>query len=470
MTSQHQLTISDDRLERASSRQGRGRFSLSRLIYSAKNEQLQYLSQSVRLDESLSPRLTKLTALSIGLSVLAFIGWASITNINEIARASGEVVPIGFEQTIQHLDGGIVRDILVQDGDVVEQGQLLLNLNGVGAIEDQRRMEERKKALEVKAERLNAFLAGRKPIFNQQGEGVDKAIVEQSDAYRAMLLARSQQSAIVSKQITQKEHELSILRARKTTIAENLKTLKDLQGRYQTLYDKGHLSYVRLAETTQRLTSLRGERATLDGQIRQASVAIDEFNERLGSLEAIQRDEAYRELHEVEAEIAQTRELLAKAEQRVERLSVRSPVQGIVKGLSINTIGGVVQPGQTLMSVLPIGNELVVEAKIPPRDIGHVHVGQNVLVKVSAYDFARYGALRGTLDFISAATFKSDGSERFYRGRVKLEKAHMGESAMDEPILPGMTVTAEIVTGEKTILDYLLKPVHQAVTTALSER
>ncbi|MBU0859625.1 MAG: HlyD family efflux transporter periplasmic adaptor subunit, partial [Alphaproteobacteria bacterium] len=155
---------------------------------------------------------------------------------------------------------------------------------------------------------------------------------------------------------------------------------------------------------------------------------------------------------------------------RVQRLAVKAPVNGLVKGLSVNTIGGVVQPGQALMEIIPMDENLVVEVRIPPRYIGPLKVGQAVQVKVSSYDFSRYGSVTGTLDFISATTFIGENGERFYRGRVLLDKNFVGAPAQKNILMPGMTVMADIVTGNKTILEYLLKPVHRAMLSSFSER
>jgi HlyD family secretion protein/adhesin transport system membrane fusion protein len=141
-----------------------------------------------------------------------------------------------------------------------------------------------------------------------------------------------------------------------------------------------------------------------------------------------------------------------------------------VKGLSVNTIGGVVQPGQALMEIVPLDKDLVVEVRIPPRYIGPMHVGQRVQLKVSSYDFSRYGSIGGTLDYISPTTFMGENGERFYRGRVRLDQNYVGHSPRQNIIMPGMTVMADIITGNKTILEYLLKPIHRALLSSFSER
>ena len=172
----------------------------------------------------------------------------------------------------------------------------------------------------------------------------------------------------------------------------------------------------------------------------------------------------------VESDLSQVQERVEKLESQVERLNIRSPVHGSVKGLKISTIGGVIDPSQVVMQIVPIEGGLMVETRIQPRDIGHIKPGLDVNVKVSSYDFSRYGTVRGKLDYISATTFENETGDRYYLGRVSLEKNYVGNDPKQYIIIPGMTVQAEIVTGSKSILDYLLRPVHKSVTSSFSER
>lgn len=445
-------------------------FSLTRMLFPARDEQLRYLSQSARLREAVNPRLVRATAMTVSAAVFIFLAWAAITNINEIARTPGEVVPFGFEKTVQHLDGGVIAEILTHEGDMVEAGQLLLRLDSGGVKEDLTRARKKQWALQVQAERLRAFAESRIPDFGRFGNRNPLLIAEQQQIFETMVQAREQQADVIRSQVEQKRQDLTILKSRLATTERNLKAERDIYDRYKTLHDKGVLSYVRLSEAEQAVNASRGERETLREQINQAETSIGEFGSRLKSLGAVQRDEAYRELHLVEAELAQNSEIVSKLARRDDRLELRAPVRGIVKGMTVNTIGGVVQPGQEILSVLPLDERLVVETRIPPQYIGHVAVGQPVQIKVSAYDYSRYGSLEGRLDFISATTFRSEKNERYYGGRVIFDETALRAAGQTLPILPGMTVMAEIVTGEKTILEYLLKPVRTAFDTAFSEK
>jgi HlyD family secretion protein/adhesin transport system membrane fusion protein len=452
----------------------RVRHLLSRVVPSlrdgASDRQLRFLSQSARLEEGTPPKLVRGVALLSSLTLLGFLVWAGLTNINEVARTPGEVVPTGFVQTVEHLDGGTVRAINAAEGQIVQKGEVLLLLDGAGTSEDMAAARKKQWALEIRAERLRAFVNNRTPDFRKFGDPKDPVIAEQSDIFNTMMAAHAQQKRVIEDQISQKEKALSELSVRLETVAKNLKTMQKVHEGRQTLYNKALLPYTKLAETEKEVTSLGGEMQAIEMQTRQAQAAIQEFKARLESLGSTNRDGKFHELHQVASDLEQNRELINKLEARIARLSVKSPVRGIVKGLKVNTIGAVIQPGNTLMSIVPLDEALVVETRIPPHQIGHVSVGQPVKIKVSAYDFSRYGVVNGTVQSISATTFSDNAGSPYYRGKVALAKNFVGESAALHPVLPGMTVMAEIITGEKTVLDYLLKPIHSSFATAFSER
>lgn len=449
---------------------GRPRFSFARLLFPVRDEQLRYVSQAARLEEGVSPRLTWLTAMAVSLSVFAFIGWAALTTVFEVTRTPGEVVPLGFEQIVQHLDGGIVEQIHVREGAIVEKDALLVQLDGGGLLEELDQAETKHWSLQIEAERLRALVEGREPDFSQFGQPRTGVVADQRAIFDSTIQSRETKSAVIDNQIAQKRHQLQVLRTRASTARANLASVKDIYERYKALHQKGHISIVRLSEAEQELNSIRGELASLANQTRQAEAAIAEYRTRGSSHSASEKDQTYKRLHEIDTQIGLNAAFVEKLRKQAARLAVRSPTRGIVKGLAVNTVGGVVQPGQQLMSILPLDERLVIEARISPKDIGHLGIGQPVQVRVSAYDYSRYGVLPGTLEFISATTFQGESRDRFYRGRIAFAESHMEANGVRKPILPGMTVTAEIITGERTILSYLVKPVHAAVTSAFNER
>ncbi len=432
-------------------------------------DQLRYLPQSVKMEEAVNPHIVRLTMMLISIAILIFILWSSFTEINEMARAEGEVVPQGFVQVVQHLDGGLVREILTGEGDLVEEGQILVRIDDGGARQDLAESQALQNSLEMQSERLHAFVENREPDFSTFGK--NKEFVEkQQRIFYSMINARKKERNVIEDQIIQKHEILNTLKARQNTLTKNIEIAEELMDMSEQLKIKGSVSKKDYLETKQTLNDLQGDMAVAQADIAGAQSTLAEYGSRLSSLDARHQDEVYIQLDGIESQLKQNYEVITKLKSRAARLDIRAPVTGIVKGLKLNTIGGVVEPGRTFMEIVPIDKTLVVEARILPSDIGHVKVGQNVRIKVRSFDFSRYGALDGTLDFITATTFLDDQNTPYYRGRIILSQNFVGKFSGRNIILPGMTVEADIVTGKKTILAYLLKPIHLSLRSALSER
>ena len=444
--------------------------SILALRAKGRDQQLRYLAQSARLEEVDNHRLIRLTLLTISIAILVFIAWSAQATISEMSRAPGEVVPEGSQRTVQHLEGGRIDQILVRNGQIVDRDQPLMVLDGSGVEEDLERARSKQLSLKVKAERLRAFIDGREPDFSAFDTVSDTYIDQQLQSFRSMLNARQNEKKIVRAQISQKNETIALLKARKQNVADELALVSDLYLRHVKLFDQGYLTRSKLIETERQRNGLLGDLTEFDNQIRQAKVALYEFENRLLSLDANHSDDAHRQLDDVEAELRQNREIVTKLRRRAERLTVRAPIHGVVKGLAVNNVGAVIASGQVIMELVPLNEKLVVDVRIPPQHVGHLSTGQAVQVRVSSYDFGRYGSVAGRLEAISATTFVGERGERYYRGRIRLEQAHVGSDPMTNTILPGMTVMADIITGEKTILDYLLKPIRQSIKTAFTER
>ena len=440
-------------------------------ISGKRERQTRYLSQAIQLEESVNPHIIKVTMAMISMAIVVFLVWAGFTNINEVARTSGEAVPMGYQQTVQHLEGGMVKNIAVREGEIVQEGQVLISLSDAGLVEDISRVRSKQLSLDMQAERLRAFVEDRQPDFRKfEAEGATpKMINDQMAFFKDMSEARETEKQIIRDQIAQKKQAIGSLETDLSTVQQNLRIAQDVFWRRQQLNEKGYVSDIQVLEDRRSVNSARGEIKALQNEILVAKEEIKEFEGRLESLTATHRDDANQKLDHVLAERAQNNELIKKVENRIERLDIRAPTHGLVKGLAVNTVGAVVQPGQTIMEVVPLDKSLEVQVKISPQDIGHLKVGQPVQVKFSTYDFSRYGFVKGTLDQISATTFQGDKGERFYQGRILLDQNYVGNDP-NNVVMPGMTVMADVITGEKTILQYMLKPIHLSMKTAFTER
>jgi HlyD family secretion protein/adhesin transport system membrane fusion protein len=432
--------------------------------------QNRYLSQAIQLEESTNPVITRLTLITISAGIIAFIAWASFTNINEMAHTPGEVVPQGFQQVVQHLEGGIVAKIDVTEGDLVEKGQRLMSIDGTGSKEDLERAMSKQVTLNMQEERLRAYTENREPDFSAFTSFTAKAAIkDQKSFFDGMVESRFEEQRVIEEQIKQKRQVIGTLQSDLHTAQESYNIMKSLFDKRSGLHKQGYVSDVKFLETQQQLNNTKGDIDQIRSRITVANSEISEFENRLKSLNANQRDEVHERLDQLLADKAQNAELIGKLRDRVKRLEVVSPTRGLVKGLTVNTVGAVIQPGQVLMEIVPLDEELMVQVKIQPQHIGHLKTGQDVQVKFSSFDFSRYGFVPGKITQISATTFTGEKGERYYQGLVELERSHVG----DDPhnlVLPGMTVMADIITGRKTILQYLLKPIHTSLKTAFTER
>lgn len=434
-----------------------------------RDKQTRFLSQAIQLEESVNPHIIQATMSMVSLALLAFVVWAAYANINEVARTPGEIVPQGYQKTVQHLEGGIVKAIHIREGEIVEAGAILVTLDDASIREDIERTRIKQTGLEMQAERLRAFSEGREPDFSAYSDSPQNDITSQKSYFDGMKSARSKESDIIRTQIEEKRQAIKSLQTDLQTTRSSLSIAQDIYDRRNKLNQRGYASDMQLLDDQSRVTQARGDIRRLESQIVQAKSEVQQFEQRLQSLSATHLDDSLEKLSAITLEIAQNEKIIEKLQERIGRLDIRAPSRGLVKGLKINTIGAVIQPGETLMEIVPLDEQLEVSVKISPQDIGHLKIGQSVQVKFSTYDFSRYGFITGKLDQISASTFAAENGDRFYQGRVLLDQNYVGHNK-ENIVMPGMTVMADVITGEKTILQYLLKPIHLSLQTAFSER
>lgn len=422
-----------------------------------------HLTQSIALEESALPHIARVGVALIGAIMASFLIWAANTEVEEIASAMGQVIPSSHVQTIQHLEGGIVKSILVRDGQLVEQDQPLLQLDDTSAGADLGQIRAREQALAMQAERLRRFTGS--------GAHQDIVLSEKEQAIlRSMEDARASQRAVISEQLAQKQQELKRLTSLREALEKNVALLDRENAIRQYVAQKGYGSLLTALTSERELNQMRGQLDDTTTQVEQAKDAIRESQSRLTSVDADLRQEAMKTLGQVEGELAQVRESLEKIAGTARRTLITSPMRGLVKGLSVNTLGAVAEPGKVLLEIVPVDSELMVEAMVLPTDVGHLRPGQTVNVKVSAYEFSRYGTVPGLLENVSATTFVTPDGRAFYKTKVKLERTYVGKDPARNIIMPGMTVQADIITGSRTVLQYLLKPIYVSRLTAFHER
>ncbi|WP_296990993.1 HlyD family type I secretion periplasmic adaptor subunit [Thalassospira sp. UBA1131] len=429
-----------------------------------------YLSHAVLLEEGGISVFVRSAMVMLSVGFLALIAWSATTEIKETAITFGQVMPTSAVNKIQHLEGGIIEQIMVRDGDLVEQGQVLIRLKADGAQAELSQTETRLGNLQLEAERYRALAEGREPDFTTLMVQYPELAQNQDEIYRIQTELDANQSEILQVQIKERNAELAQLSEQEATLRKSVDLLSQEVTMRRSLYEQGLNSKVLFLNIQRELNEAQGNLSGVIAEKARARETIAEANLRLNELEKTQREEAITELGRLGGEIAQAREALRKLRDRVDRLEIIAPTRGYIKGLQFTTIGGVIAPAQVVMELVPVDDVLIAETRISTEDIGHVHLGQPVTVKVSAFDFIRYGGINGELVSISASTFVDEDGRPYYKGKVALEADAVGEGAAAQKIIPGMTVQADIQTGERTLLQYLLKPVYVSLDQAFSER
>lgn len=429
-----------------------------------------HLAQAVQLEESGTAPLVRFTMLMAALACLVFVGWATVTRVEEVAIAEGEIVPMGSLKTIQHLEGGQVEEVLVKEGQLVEADQPVVRLSPVQPMAELEQTRAREMTLLLKSERLRSFVESRKPDFSFAGPQYASLVADNTSILQAQSQSRETARAIIMSQIEQKRSDLRLLEAQQKSMREQVQALAEEMKIRDQLVAKGLVTRIAHLDTKRELARAEGELTRILGQAVSAREAVLEMERRLIDSQSALQKTSMDELGVTIAELAQVQETIARLEDRVHRLVVTAPNRGFIKGLTVKNAGAVIQPGGLVAELVPADQELRAEAKILPKDVGHVKLGQKVKIKVSTYDFARYGFIWGELTRISASSFLNEKGEPHFKGQVTLSKNYVGEDSAKHVISPGMTVTAEVITGDKTLLQYMLKPIFTQLQQSFHER
>lgn len=412
-----------------------------------------------------------LTILSVAFFVVMGV-WAHYAVLDEVTRGEGTIVPSSRTQVIQNLEGGILAEILVHEGDIVEAGDVLVRVQNTVAqasLQDARAQYLTLRATEA---RLIAELEGADEIEFPE-DVVEEAPVVVADQQRLFEARRRQLEAqinVLEAQARQRKQEVAEMNSRRQQLEQSLALARDELAITAPLVQKGVMPRIDLIRIERQVADLEGEIRTIRTAIPRLQAAEQEAAQRIEEMKLTTRTEASNELNKTRAELKSISQSLFAGQDRVTRTAVVSPVRGTVKDLKINTVGGVIQPGEDIMEIVPLDDTLIVEVRIRPADIAYLRPDQKAIVKISAYDFSIYGGLTAKLERISADTIRDEEGESFYHVYLRTEENALHHRGEVLPIIPGMTVTAEILTGQKSVLDYLLKPILKAKDTALRER
>ncbi len=432
--------------------------------------QMKHLSREAILEEVGPSRF----AVVAGLIVIGLIGaaiyWSNMVEITSVAKTVGKVTPTGYERVVQHLEGGIVREISVRNGDLVKSGDVILRFDETLRLAELEQIRARDGSLRIKELRLRAFIDGGEPDFGELAEKLTDQVAEGEFILRATRERIAGQKAVLGSRIRQRQKSVEIFKQQRASLKDQQKLVNESVTMRQKLFKSGHGSRINLINTQLELSRVQGALAESVVSIEQARASIQEAENELLELEVTERGKALEDLSNVMAERAEVRENLARLEDRVNRLAVIAPVSGVIHGLQVNTPGAVVEPAQVLMTIVPLDEQVVVETEIEPSDIGHIVVGQEASVTVSGFDSRRYGNVKGTLTNVSPTTFTDEKGRSYFKGRIRLSQDFIETGTTRHKVVPGMIVQADITTGSQTLLRYLTTPVYVAMLQAFSER
>ena len=416
-----------------------------------------------------TPRGARLLIWLGGLAVFVLIVWAAWADLDEVTRGEGKVIPSRQVQILQSLDGGIVSDILVKEGQTVKVGDLLVKVDSTRMVSSLRENQSQYLSLLAKAARLRAIAEGSRYVPPPEVVNAAPEIAEQErNLYESRRAELEAGMAVARQQSLQRSQELISVRARREQAAQSYTlTAKELEMT-RPLAKTGAISDVELLRLERDVARYRGERDSADSDIPRLQSAVSEANRKIQETDLTFRNIARSELSEVNAKINALSEGSAALQDRVKQTDIRSPVNGTVKQLKVNTVGGVVQPGKDIIELVPSDDALILETRVSPRDIAFLQPGQKAMVKFTAYDYAIYGSLDATLELISADSVLDEKGNAFFLVRVRTLSTTIGPQKL--PIIPGMMAEVDILTGKKSVLTYLLKPILRAKATAMTER
>jgi adhesin transport system membrane fusion protein len=416
-----------------------------------------------------TPRGARTLIWLSAIAVTVLIGWAALAKLDEVTRAEGKVIPSRQVQILQSMDGGMVSEILVKEGQSVKVGDLLLKVDPTRMVSSLRENRSQYLSLLAKAARLQAIADGARfvPPPEVVSEAPDIAAQERSlyESRRAELDATI---GVARQQSLQRSQELVSVRAKREQASQSYTlTARELEMT-RPLTKTGAISDVELLRLERDVARYRGERDSANSDIPRLESAVAESNRKIQEVELTFKNVARSELSEVNAKINALSEGSTALEDRVKQTEIRSPVNGTVKQLKVNTVGGVVQPGKDVIELVPSDDALLLEARVAPKDIAFLKPGQKAMVKFTAYDYAIYGSLEATLELISADSVLDEKGNAFFLVRVRTLSTTIGAQKL--PIIPGMVAEVDILTGKKSVLTYLLKPILRAQARAMTER
>ncbi|MEO5346784.1 MAG: HlyD family type I secretion periplasmic adaptor subunit [Magnetococcus sp. YQC-9] len=431
----------------------------------------QFMTESAAARQNRVHPYAHLLLVVIALFLASVLYWSAYAELDEVTIGVGKVIPSGQVKVVQSLEGGILADLSVTEGEIVNKDQVLLQIDDTQFQASFRESRSKFLALTARHARLEAE-ANDTPlelpaiVMNEKPELM---------ANEEKLLATHRKeiksaTSMLANQVEQRQHELGGLIATEKQLRHRLELLRKEVNLTEPMVKKGIMSEVELLRMRREVVEMEGSLENCTLSIPRTRSMLEEARTKLQEPVLIARSKAQTDLNEVRSELNQLQESLTGLQDRVRRTAIRAPVRGTVIRVRIHSIGQVIRSGTDLVEIMPLDDSLLIEAQIRPADIAFLHPGQKTMVKFTAYDFSIYGGLGGLLEQISADAIANEKGESYFKILVRTQKNHLGTDQHVLPIIPGMVATIDIMTGKKTVLDYLLKPILRAKANALREK
>ncbi|MCL1060480.1 HlyD family type I secretion periplasmic adaptor subunit [Shewanella gelidimarina] len=437
-----------------------------------------------------APTSHRLTIWALASLAVTFLIWAYFAELDQVTTGMGKVIPSSQIQIIQSLDGGILQDMYVQEGLMVTKGQALARIDATRFKSDFAQQEQEVNSLLSNVIRLKTELNSitisnigtdwreqvkiqpHVLIFPELLENNEPELTKrQREEYQGRIDNLSNQLEIQARQIQQRNQEIQELASKIRTLTTSFQLISRELELTRPLADKGIVPEVELLKLQRVVNDIQGELSSLRLLRPKVKSTMDEAILKRRETVLIFAADTRAQLNEMQTKLSRMNEAQVGAQDKVSKAEITSPVNGTIKTIHINTLGGVVQPGVDIIEIVPSEDKLLIETKIIPKDIAFLHPGLPAVVKVTAYDFTRYGGLNGVVEHISADTTQDEEGNSFYIVKVRTEFSSLTkDDGTEMPIIPGMLTSVDVITGQRSVLEYILNPILRAKDTALRER
>jgi adhesin transport system membrane fusion protein len=420
-------------------------------------------------DMSLSRHLL---LIAIASFFLIFVIWANLATLDEVTRGEGKVIPSSEVQSVQILEAGLVEKFMVKEGDSVKAGQVLIRLSDIDASSDLGANRSRYLGLLAAITRLQAEAEGKTTLeFPEEvTKGAPSSVVEEMNAFRANQNQQLGQINILDQQLMQREQEVRELEMRVSDLRGVIALQREQKNVVAPLVARGSAPKLELIQLDQNIKEKTLELNSATSNLPRARSAAQEMRARLADLKTTAKAQAQADLSVKLLEMNEIKERLSALTDRKTRTELKSPVNGTIQQIMVKSVGGVVKPGEDIIKIVPVDDQLIVEAQIKPSDRAFIYPGQKAVVKITSYDFSIYGGLPGEVLDISADTIKNEKGDSFYRVRLRTYDKELKRRGQILPIIPGMVASVDILTGKKTVMQYVLKPLIKTMDNAMNER